>query len=627
MKKWWVVAVVLTLLSSFAFGTKGAKAGVNDFYFEDFMGDYYLIRESDGTSRLHVKEVLTAVFPESAQNHGIERMIPIFNQGGANRTVEDRAALNLKVLRNGVPEPIDSVTIEGDHYNIRIGDASEYVRGMQIYTLEYDFTNVVTEFDESGKNVSGADTVEAYQELYWNTNGTGWSQKFNNLTARVHFEGEVMADFTGKSWCYVGSYGDNDQGRCVVIELSDGVAFMASGLAAHENLTFDVELKAGSFVVPEPVFNYVLVWAMVLIGIALALLLIIPIRSYKKASGKRKFYKEMFVKPEYQPNPNYSVAEMAEVYIGKKKEAKVAVLLDMIVNKKLALMKDGERKRKGWKVSVLSLDGVSDEGMTLLKIMNGGTAPAVGDVVEIKSRRATTSLIVLGKQYYSDLTTKMKADGLVEKNYTAGSGTSGAATVFAVVILVLSFGVPLAAGAIEIVETLGMLHGYPVGRELFMPVCLAEAAAAVTVWTILYSKTHKYKIRTEAGLTAARYMDGVKLYIEMAETDRLKMLQSVKGADTSNEGIVKLYEKLLPYAAVLGLEDSWMHELEKYYKLDDVTEPDWYQSGVRVQDMFFAATLASSYASSSVMSSSSGSGGGGGGFSGGGGGGGGGGGW
>ena len=58
-------------------------------------------------------------------------------------------------------------------------------------------------------------------------------------------------------------------------------------------------------------------------------------------------------------------------------------------------------------------------------------------------------------------------------------------------------------------------------------------------------------------------MDGAKLYIGMAEADRLKMLQSVEGADVTNEGVVRLYEKLLPYAAVLGLEDSWMAELEK----------------------------------------------------------------
>ena len=127
----------------------------------------------------------------------------------------------------------------------------------------------------------------------------------------------------------------------------------------------------------------------------------------------------------------------------------------------------------------------------------------------------------------------------------------------------------------------------------------------------------------------------------MAEADRLKFLQSVEGVDTSEAGIVNLYEKLLPYAALFGLEKSWMNELKKYYELEDIESPDWYDS-----DFSYAAlgsimhsaisrpidTSSSSGGWSSgggggFSSSSGSSGGGGGGYSGGGGGGGGGGGW
>ena len=61
-------------------------ADAQDFYFEDFTADYYLTKLEDGTSNLHVKEVLTAVFLEMNQNHGITRTIPYTNQGGENRT-------------------------------------------------------------------------------------------------------------------------------------------------------------------------------------------------------------------------------------------------------------------------------------------------------------------------------------------------------------------------------------------------------------------------------------------------------------------------------------------------------------------------------------------------------------
>ena len=89
------VATVLTFIpSTGAFATTSSNTyssqyttsvlDTDDFYFEDFTADYYLTKLDDNTSSLHVKEVLTAVFPESDQNHGITRDIPYANQDGKN---------------------------------------------------------------------------------------------------------------------------------------------------------------------------------------------------------------------------------------------------------------------------------------------------------------------------------------------------------------------------------------------------------------------------------------------------------------------------------------------------------------------------------------------------------------
>ena len=134
---------------------------------------------------------------------------------------------------------------------------------------------------------------------------------------------------------------------------------------------------------------------------------------------------------------------------------------------------------------------------------------------------------------------------------------------------------------------------------------------------------------TDEGLEASNYMEGLKLYIKMAEADRLKFLQSVEGADVSSKGIVKLYEKLLPYAAVFGLEESWMKEMKAYCEINEIDEPSYLLTGITAAELSNSMRSAASYASSSGNTiagggsySSSSSGGGGGGFSGGGGGGG-----
>ena len=157
----------------------------------------------------------------------------------------------------------------------------------------------------------------------------------------------------------------------------------------------------------------------------------------------------------------------------------------------------------------------------------------------------------------------------------------------------------------------------------------AIIVVTVVICVLLWNATKRYERRTKEGLKAARYMDGLKLYIEMAEAERIKFLQSVETADVSAEGIVKLYEQLLPYAAVFGLEESWMNEMKKYCEVEDVAEPNYLMQGIIISDLMRGLHTASAIATTSTVMSSSGggsssgfSGGGGGGFSGGGGGGG-----
>ncbi len=173
------------------------------------------------------------------------------------------------------------------------------------------------------------------------------------------------------------------------------------------------------------------------------------------------------------------------------------------------------------------------------------------------------------------------------------------------------------------------------GEEIFPRLSIIVIFTVIIIRIILSSRTRKFSGRTMRGLEMSRYMDGLKLYIKMAEGERLKFLQSVPGAEVSEAGIVKLYEKLLPYAAIFGVEESWMKELEKYYRINEATETDLFTSGITavelsqvVRNAAVVARASSTFSSSGSGisggggSSSSFSGGGGGGFSGGGGGGG-----
>jgi hypothetical protein len=132
----------------------------------------------------------------------------------------------------------------------------------------------------------------------------------------------------------------------------------------------------------------------------------------------------------------------------------------------------------------------------------------------------------------------------------------------------------------------------------------------------------------DKGFEAERKLLGLKLYIQVAEADRINFANAP--AKTP-----ELFEKLLPYAMIFGLEKKWAKEFENMY----TTPPSWYEGNtgafsslVFVQSISSMSAVTTQAIASSVPSSSSSSWGGssgsdGGGSSGGGGGGGGGGSW
>ena len=263
-----IICVTLTLAPA-----TSAFVSTEDFYISDFTADYYLTKQEDGTSKLHVKEILTAVFPETDQNHGITRDIPYTNQNGKNRTIDSKAALNFTVLRNGKPEAVNKISDLEGFYRVYIGNADEYVHGEQVYTMEYDYTDVITEFAENGENVSGREGVKKiYQELYWDTNGTGWRQRFDHITARIHLPQDIYDKTDRQAWCYVGKYGSSGQDRCTIEQIQDGFSFSADTLNAYENLTFVTKFLPETFgVVLEK--DYILIIVLVLEALFIAILL------------------------------------------------------------------------------------------------------------------------------------------------------------------------------------------------------------------------------------------------------------------------------------------------------------------------------------------------------------------
>jgi uncharacterized membrane protein YgcG len=112
---------------------------------------------------------------------------------------------------------------------------------------------------------------------------------------------------------------------------------------------------------------------------------------------------------------------------------------------------------------------------------------------------------------------------------------------------------------------------------------LLTAALGIAVPIVL----SKPKLLTDKGAELRDHLLGLREYLTIAEEDRLRVLQSPAGADridiNDHEAIVKLNERLLPYAVLWGVEDQWVEKLRAEYPNGT---PSWLEGGT-----FDSATL------------------------------------
>ena len=623
-------------------------ADVNDFYFKSAAFDYYLNRAEDGSSEMQVVEELAAVFPDSDQNHGIERCLPISYNGGA--VLDDS---NFDVTRNG---EIENYIIYSDNGQIclRIGKSDSFVHGEQIYNISYKNINVITDSNDS-----------TYQKLYWNANGTGWSQKFDSITARVHLNDNIKDYYIDNASCYVGAYGtagEEATSRCNISKADDNtVIFEANDLLAGETLTFVMQFQPDSFVInanstdldsrgnrsPQddqstqskhsseskqiipPVVDICLTATVVSIA---SIFIGVYIYYYVKYRQKIPRLTEKTCPVQYTPPKNLTAEETALIDSGLNAYSNTATVIEMVLQHKIALEKVAWRKKRflssrddtfiNWKIHIKDVESMTPYQCAVLMVLNKNQLPKNGDTISL------------------DLDIN-NSDYKLRKGIMEGAVDDEIDTLKRKKMLTKDAKTENASVGLQAFRTLGLLL-FTLALFLCFTICtnmggIWRLLLLALGFLVLYLHKHisEYKsvakYYTDAGINAKLYLIGLKKYMSLAEKERIELLQSVDGADVSSDGIVKLYEKLLPYAIIFRLEKSWIEELKKYYEASNMLGPDWAFDGTMIDasdlDNFSLALGMYTGNGSGDSGYDGGDFGGGGDFSGGGGGGGGGGGW
>ena len=549
-----------------------ARADVEDFSFESLDVEYQLGRAEDGTSTLTVVETFVAIFPEIDQNRGMRRAIPDNYQG---------APLHPQLVsltdENGVPR--EAATETEDGLFLMTSRADDFVHGRQTYVFTYTLENVTRYF---------ADT--ASDEFYWDVNGTAWPQPFGRVTARVTMPDELDAARTGGMACYAG-YQD-DTRRCDISEVDGAVTASVSDVQPYQTMTIAIGFEPETFT--EFDTSYLaspwgwLQGLVALLGLGTAVVL----AARTRARHLRDEPGRPVIIAEYTPPRGIDALESA-VLLGHTTKAIPAEVLEQAVVGSIRIEEGPAKLFGGTRLKAVLVDPSLADGdgrMLLPGLFPNGVPGEEFEFGRTDTRFSSTAQKVL-KAAASELSTR----GL-RRAVPAGARAWPVAIAIISAVLVLLFGI---AAMVAYVSPL-------------VPILLIVGAVIVV---LVVGGMVARKPLTAAGAEVRDHLHGLKQFIEWAEADRIRMLQSPQGAervpvDISDPRVkLKLYEKLLPYAVVFGQEKKWADEIAVLY--GEGNSPGWYAGSTGFNAAAFSAGISTLSSSASASSSSGGSSGGG----------------
>ncbi len=575
-----LVGLALVVLSAMAVPAP-ARADVGDFTFDSFSADMTLSRADDGHAELAVTETLVARFPDEDQNRGIIRSLPDDYDG---------VPLHTRVVSvtdaSGAPIPYD---VETDRREVRVltGDDS-FVRGVQTYVISYTQRDAIRSFADTNAD-----------EFYRDINGTQWEQPFGAVSARLRVDPALTdAALDGAAACYVGTQGSSQ--TCTLDRTTDGGGLVfeagAEGLAPGENVTIAVGFARGTFVPGEvvrtPLEQFSVDAAPLLAGSSLGAVgvgalgvaaAVMARRRGRDAEGRG------IIVAEYDPPAGVDVLQGAEL-VARRGTGIPAAIVDTAVTGHLRIVDDGDARSLS--LELVTADGADALHEAILGAVFGAHARP-GARVSLGPERQDVAKAL--QRLPLAAASELRARGWSEKQRLGRSLAAAGIAVGAFVVAVLAL----------ILAAMGTT-----------PAWWQIAAIPVTVVLGILSFTLlRYRDRiTDAGAPARDHLRGLREYLQLAEADRLRVLQSPEGAERRRidagdaRQVLHLYERLLPWAIVWGVEKEWSEALDTRVR-ESGDDLHWYRGGGGFSSAALMSTMGTlRTASTPVATTTSGSG-------------------
>lgn len=505
-----------------------------------------------------------------------------------------------QVLLDGYPVAYKAVdAVNG--VRLFIGKENEHVQpGIHVYTIKYETTKQIGFFDN-------------HDELYWNVTGQGWRFAIEAVHVRVHIPQALL---NGKKFAreavhvegYTGTYGAKGKDYITSVDENGVVHFSTTRLLnPHEGLTLVVTWPKGV------VYQSSLVWDYIRDNVHLIILLLAFLFAccwyLWSMYITRKSIKHGAIIPLFYPPHDADPGALRYIL---KMRFQSKCLASMIVHMAVRGLLTIEHVKGNWLAQAYYvLKKRTDVPVELTEVENR--------LLQVWFKKSEKLAL---KQENAD--TVSAGQKLLARHYER------------------LYDIECFDSHYDYVSIAGMVT---LGASLVALLSVSQAYYDFWFWALLVLQAFLHGIMlavlpayTQDGQKLKEEIEGFKMFLSTAETERLKLI------GTPPTRTPELYERYLPYAIALDVEEQWSQQFAPIFKQLEAAghpyQPVWFYAGhpFMYSDLVFlnsnlgrslndAVYSASKPIVSSTTRPGSSSGSGGGGYSGGGGGGGGGGGW
>jgi uncharacterized membrane protein YgcG len=463
--------------------------------------------------------------------HGIYREIPIQYSVGGFRRSTDLKLNELYYYPEGNPQQRKSAyerSMENGWVIFKIGEAERTITGNYVYVIDYTLVGTgISYFDE-------------HDEVYLNVVGNSWEVPIADVNVNI----KSFAEPTD-SICYTGPRGSTEQ-NCEFSETDKGVLLTnTQQLDRLEGLNFALKFP------PDSIKDRTTqIWLGIVLS-NLGILLPIPVIIYFLSLLRKKWKnKEITVIPHYEVPDDLDPLIGGYVYQTKQDYKHVSAAIIWLATKGyLSVEKEG--RKTFIKKEKVQLEYESSHMENLF--------------VNLFSTKERFNVKNMPSSFTNKLqtlfsTVRSNSSEYIEKKRVTTKG---------------------------LLLTLGLFTG--IGGFIFLSPMLAMNAALGTGIGIGISGiaiaiiASQIDIRSKKGNELYHELKGLRMYIDTAEKHRIEFHNDPK----KFRGV---FETLLPFAMLFGLEKKWAGEFKDLYK---DTQPDWYRGDFTAFDAYMISRAVS----------------------------------